>query len=163
MADTLDQLVLEFLQYGQRPFIGSDAVNRLHDVIVSLTSGAVNPPLDNLGDNHTYWLARLIQYLRDNTPPVTPCPNLGPELVLAGASYVGFGAVQFNLTVTPGASYQVTPGENNIEVTDGLGDAFIYNSFATPVIITPGFSPLTFIKDPGVNGDPVLASVKQIL
>jgi hypothetical protein len=77
MSDTLDQLVSEFLQYGDRPFIGPDACDRLRNVIVQLTSGAVKPPFDRMGENHTYWMAAALQWMRDNGASSNA---LGPEL-----------------------------------------------------------------------------------
>ncbi len=71
---TLDALVLEFRQYGERPNIGDDAVRRLRDTIAAETGGEVNPPLEDMGNNHTYWLARFIQWLLGHGVAPEPAP-----------------------------------------------------------------------------------------
>jgi hypothetical protein len=77
---TLSALISEFQQYGDTPFIGADAVKRLRDVVVSLTGGVVNPPLDSLGNNHTYWLAVTIDYMNNN-PGSKPQPSFLAESI----------------------------------------------------------------------------------
>lgn len=107
MSATLDALVLEFLQYGQRPNIGDEAVRRLREVIVAETGGAVNPPLDDLGNNHTFWLAKFIQWLLANGVVVSTAKVYRAIITQTGANPPVSTVLENTLGGTPVWSYDV--------------------------------------------------------
>lgn len=144
--ETLSALISEFRQYGDFPFIGSDAVNRLRDVIVSLTGGAVNPPLDQLGNNHTYWLAVTMDYMNNNSgsggkPAASPflvATRFSDHVVLTfSAAFSGkwkvysvsSGGVQTDPTlISPasGNSFSLATVFDEIIIASSLAEAQIY-------------------------------------
>jgi hypothetical protein len=166
-AADLDALIASFGQYGDLITTG-DTVDQMQRVIVALSDSTLNPPNDNLGNDSMVWLCKLLKYLSNKQ-----CPNVGPELIPAGAVYVdnGSGAGVYHLA-TPNGEYLITspvPSNSGQVIADTLtGGARL--TFSGVASITGFANPITVNVTSGAIylfggniGGPVLYSVKALL
>lgn len=103
----LNLLVSQLNQYGDTPFLG-DGYATLRSAIVCATGGAVAPSLDQLGNNHTYWLALALQYALAHpcsSPVVTPATPTG--LDISPSTTLGHNILTWNVQSPTPTSFEI--------------------------------------------------------